>query len=159
MLIISDTSPITNLIQINQLELLEKLFDEVVIPNAVFQELAVYEKQAKLLLNCNWIVVKTVKNITKVQELTEILDLGEAEAIVLAKECKADLLIIDERHGRYVAKENDLEIIGLLGILVRAKQEGLLLNLKPHLDKLVNEIGFRVSKKLYQLILKSVNEI
>ena len=159
MLIVSDTSPITNLIQIEQLDLLRKLFARIVIPKKVFEELSDYEGQAKVIKDNEWILVRSVSNQEAVKTLSRHLDLGEAEAIVLAKELKVKLLIMDERKGRNEAEKQGLEIIGLLGVLVRGKQEGHLDTLRPILDILTEDIGFRVSKKLYDLILKSVGEL
>lgn len=85
------------------------------------------------------------------------LDLGESEAIVLANNIDADLIIIDERKARRIAKDIGLNVTGTLGILVDAKQRGLVKELKPLLDKLIkNEI--RISKILYQDILELANE-
>jgi len=85
------------------------------------------------------------------------LGLGESEAIVLANSIGADLVIIDERKAREIAKDIGLNVTRTLGILVGAKQRGLARELKPLLDNLVkNEI--RISKKLYQDILELVNE-
>lgn len=91
-------------------------------------------------------------------KLLKTLDPGEAEAIVLAIELKADALLIDEKKGRKIAQEHGIIITGLLGILVDAKEEKLLRNVKPVLDKLVFEIGFRISPGLYQDILKKIKE-
>ena len=158
MLIVSDTYPITNLIQIDQLDLLKHLFGQVIIPEKVYEELCVYEAQKKEIENRDWLLVKSVTNKKAVKELEKHLDAGEAEAVVLAKELNADLLIIDERKGRKTAAEYGLKIIGLLGVLVSGKKKGYLVELKPILDKLIEDIGFRVSEKLYKRILKEVNE-
>ena len=158
MLIVSDTSPITNLIQIGQLDILEQVFTQIIIPEKVYEELSVYEKQREEIENRNWILVKPVINQAEVKMLEKQLDLGEAQAIVLAKELNADLLIIDERKGRKAAEEYGLKIIGLLGVLIQAKKKGYLNELKPILDKLIGDIGFRVSKNLYDRILKEVSE-
>ncbi|MEM9831031.1 MAG: DUF3368 domain-containing protein [Bacteroidota bacterium] len=158
MLIVSDTSPITNLIQIGQLGLLRKLFVQVVVPEQVFKELTIYEGQADILQKNNWIALKTVADQDAVSALSVKLDAGEAEAIILAKELGARLLIIDERKGRSEATKQGLEIIGLLGVLVKGKQAGHLEKIQPLLDQLINQVGFRVSPSLYQLILESVQE-
>jgi len=158
MLIVSDTSPITNLIQIGQLDLLEQLFKQIIIPEKVFEELCVYEEQKEEIEGRDWLLIKTVENKDAVKELEEHLDAGEAEAVILAKELNADLLIIDERKGRKTAEKYGLRIIGLLGVLVSGKKKGYIKELKPILDKLIEEIGFRVSNKLYKRILKEVNE-
>lgn len=158
MLVISDTSTVTNLIQIGKLDLLEKLFGEVLIPQKVYEELSDYENQKVQLDSCDWILVKTVSDRRAVAELREILDAGEAEAIILAQESKADFLIIDERKGRKVAEERGLRIIGLLGVLTRAKKAGHISRLKPLLDILIEDIGFRISRNLYDRILRNVGE-
>jgi len=158
MLIVSDTSPITNLIQIGQLEILKQLFGQIVIPHKVFIELSTYENHSKQLLNKKWITVAAAQNIQLINELKKNLDAGEAEAIALAKELNADLLIIDERKGRKSAEEHGLNIVGLLGVLVQAKKLEYLTLLKPILDQLSNEVGFRVSKELYDRILELGDE-
>ena len=158
MLIISDTSPITNLISINKLDLLKLLYNKVVIPQKVQDELLNYENQKKEIDKRDWIIVKKVYDFSQVKRLEQELDAGEAEAIVLAKELNADVLIINERKGRKIAEENGLKIIGLLGVLIKAKQMKYIKALKPLLDELVDNVGFRVSKKLYHRILKEIDE-
>ena len=108
MLIICDTSPITNLIQLSQLDLLHRLFGEIIIPDKVFEELAIYENQGSEITARSWISVKAVKDRAAVKALENQLDPGEAEAIILAKEMRADLLIVDERKGRKIAKAHGL---------------------------------------------------
>jgi uncharacterized protein len=93
-----------------------------------------------------------------VEQLLGDLDPGEAEAIALAIEQQADLLVIDERKGREVAKRHQLPIIGLLGILTIAKRRGLIPAVKPLVDRLVEEADFYVSEKLLATVLASVQE-
>ena len=131
MLIISDTSPITNLIQIGELELLKKLFTEIIIPKKVYEELANYEGQKEEIDKRKWIISKEVADKNAIRQMNKLLDPGEAEAIILAKELNADFLIIDERKGRQIAEDYGLRIIGVLGVLVRGKQKGHILYLKP----------------------------
>lgn len=159
MIVICDTSPITNLIQIGYLELLNKLYGKVLIPEGVYYELSEYEYHGRILEEKDWIVVRKVIDRKEVETLLDYLDLGECEAIVLAKESSADLLIMDERKGRNIAKEQGLEIIGLLGVLVKGRRRGYFEKLKPILDELIDEVGFRVSRNLYQKILESVGEL
>lgn len=158
MLIISDTSPLTNLIRINELDLLKLLYTEVVIPEKVQDELLNYENQKDEIDKRDWIIVKKVSNSDEVKKLEVELDTEEAEAIVLAKELEADLIIIDERKGRKIAEENGLKIIGLLGVLIQAKRMGYVKELKSLLNELIDNVGFRVSQELYNRILKEVNE-
>ena len=77
---------------------------------------------------------------------------------MLAIELNPDYLIIDELLGREMAKAYNIEVIGLLGILVLSKEEGLIESVSQHLTILKNEIGFRISDKLYDIILKKANE-
>ena len=158
MIIISDTSPITNLIQLDKLDLLQSLFSDIIIPNEVYEELVVYENHRIMLESIDWITVISVSDTEKVELLKQELDAGEAEAIVLAKELNCDFLLIDERKGREIAQSQNIKITGLLGILIQAKRRGFIPLLRPLLEKLVNGIGFRVNRNLFEHILREVNE-
>ena len=108
MIVVSDTTPLISLLKINQLDLLEKLFGEVLIPEAVFNELTVDERfqlEAKVIRQKEFIAVKPVNNLESVSILKRAtgLDQGESEAIILTDELKADLLLMDEAKGRTVS--------------------------------------------------------
>lgn len=158
MIIVCDTSPITNLIRIDRLHLLEALYGQIIIPPAVYRELIRYERQGSLIAAQDWITTRSVSDESAVVALREILDPGEAEAIVLAEELGADALIIDERKGRSLARQQGLRIIGLLGVLVAAKNSELIETVKPIMDQLIEAANFRISTKLYQQILIKVDE-
>ena len=106
----------------------------------------------------SWIRTINIESVGLVQKLSEDLDLGEAEAISLALEVKADFLIMDELKGRKFAKEYGLRIIGILGILILAKDQNLILEVRPIMDVLRNDVGFRMSDKIYQFVLQQVGE-
>ncbi len=162
MIIVSDTSPINNLAAINHLHLLNQLYGTVFIPEAVYRELTdpnfpvagVTEVQT-----FDWIQTRAVSDRTLVEVLNNELDIGEAEAIALAVEIQADQVLIDERRGRLVASRLSLRHMGILGILVEAKSQGLIGGVKPLLDALLNEAGFWVAEPLYNSVLQLVNEI
>jgi uncharacterized protein len=100
-----------------------------------------------------------VSDRTLVEALSNELDIGEAEAIALAVEMQADQVLIDERRGRLVASRLNLSYTGTLGILVEAKSQGLIAEVKPLLDALINEAGFWIAEPLYNSVLQLVNEV
>jgi uncharacterized protein len=162
-IIISDTSVITNLAAIQNLNLLYQLYDRVTIPEAVYRELAEIDPPVPGTLEVQtvpWIEIRQVGNSEVVERLRveAKLDLGESEAIALALELHADLLLIDERRGRAEANRLGVRITGLLGILVEAKQKKLIVAVKPLMDALIATSDFRVSSALYNQILDRVNE-
>lgn len=160
MIVVSDTSPIINLAAIGKLDLLHVLYGEVFIPNAVYREIASFADQpgASEVQTLNWIARRTCEREDLVRALRGELDEGEAEAIALAVEMQADLLLIDERAGRRAATRLGLERIGLLGVLLEAKQQGHLNALAPLLDALRQEAGFWISESLRHRVLELAGE-
>lgn len=159
-IIVSDSTCIGYLIRVNCLNLLQIIYGEIIIPDAVFNEILKLENLGYPLTefkNADWIKVNTANNFSNVKEYMHILDKGELEAISIAIELKADLLIIDEKNGRTVATIIGFNITGLVGILITAKNEGLILSIKDMLDKVIL-LGCRISGKLYNIALKSCNE-
>ncbi|PSB34428.1 DUF3368 domain-containing protein [Stenomitos frigidus] len=161
MSVVSNTSPITNLAGIGQLDLLHQFYDTITIPQAVYNEMATIGRAVPGALEVQtlpWITVQPVKDQNQVEALRAVLDPGKAEAIVLALELNASLLIIDERPGRSIARQNSILIIGVLGVLLEAKQQGLIASVQPLVDRLINELEFRVSKRLYETVLQTTGE-
>lgn len=161
MIVVSNTSPITNLAAISQLTLLQQLYGTIVIPQAVYDEMAgvgrvvagSVEVQTK-----SWIQAQRVANNTLVTALQLELDGGEAEAIALAIELKADLLLLDERRGRTVASRFGLKFTGILGVLIEAKHKGVISAVKPVVDSLILTAGFWITDSLYQRVLEIAGE-
>jgi predicted nucleic acid-binding protein len=158
MLVVSDTSPITNLLQVGRLNLLQYTFGQVVMPQTVYDELCELPHQKLAIDGETWLTVQSSHQLDFVAMLKEELDAGEAEAIALALEIKADYLIIDERKGRNKAEALGLRIVGLLGVLVQAKQAGHLMAVEPVLNELRNEAGFRIHPMLHRRILEIAGE-
>jgi predicted nucleic acid-binding protein len=153
MIVVSDTSPLTALLTVGQADLLPKLFTEVAIPGAVEME----------LLRCHsplpaWLRVLRVKDAAKVKNYSQLVDAGEAEAIALAEEIKADRLLMDERKGRRLAREHGLAVVGLLGVVLLAKQSRLIPSARALLDRLDHEAGVYLGDNLKTDALKSVGE-
>lgn len=105
-----------------------------------------------------WIQTQQVVDRTLVTELQTELDEGESEAIAIAIELIADRLLIDDYAGRIVASRLGLNITGLLGVLLVAKRRGLILSVKPVIDDLIAQAGFRISRHLYAHVLQKAAE-
>lgn len=159
-IVVSDTTAITHLAKIGALNLLQKLYFQILIPEAVFSELSQVRRSqpgAMQVLNSSWIKVVKIKNKSVVEKLTKHLDLGESEAIALSLELQSDVLIIDEVAGRNIAKKLGRNIVGMVGVLLEAKKKGYIDSVKPYLDKL-RRTGFRLSEEIYQLALSLSQE-
>lgn len=153
MIVVSDTSPLTALLTVGQADLLPKLFHEVVIPQAVETELRRSHSSLPV-----WLKVLPVHDLAKAKTYSLVVDQGEAEAIALAEEIKADRLLIDERKGRRLAREHGLPVVGLLGVVLLAKQTKLIPSARKLLDALDREAGVYLGDDLKETALKSVGE-
>ena len=159
MVIVSDASPIIALAVCNKLDLLDKLFDRVCVPQAVFNELSIPDKpKADYIIEWAKDKVIPAKNTAAITALSMNLDLGESEAISLYWETSADFLLIDEKRGRIIAHRNGIKTIGTIGILLSSKQKGFIVSVEPFLDILVHN-GFRISDIFYQQILERAGEL
>ncbi|MDA0266257.1 MAG: DUF3368 domain-containing protein [Cyanobacteria bacterium] len=161
MIIVSDTSPINNLAAIQALDLLRELYGTVVIPEAVYHELTDPDFPVAGSIEVQtleWIQCQAVTNSAMIEALSNDLDPGEAEAIALAIEIKADQVLIDERRGRLIAARLNLNCTGVLGVLVEAKAQGLIPAVKPLLDALIDQAGFWIAQPLYDRVLRFAEE-
>jgi predicted nucleic acid-binding protein len=139
MIVFSNTSPIMNLAVVGQADLLQQLYGKVMIPEAARQELVALRLDDPVgrLADASWIETRNVADRNLVESLLSELHPGEAEAIALAIQMKADLLLVDERRGRSVASRLNLKVMGLLGLLIEAKRKGLIEAVRPILDDLI----------------------
>ena len=164
MIVISDTTPIVSLLKIDKLELLRDLFEEVVVPEAVYDELTsndVFAEEAKAIASCPYLLKKIVENkeAVSVLQLATGLHLGESEALVLANALHADLVLLDERPGREVAQNMDLDFTGTIGILSTAFRKGLLASdeVEGCIDAL-KQSGRHISEALYRQLIATVGQ-
>jgi predicted nucleic acid-binding protein len=153
MIVVSDTSPITTLMQIGRVDLLRTLYGEVLIPEAVRDELLAAHHSLPRFCECVPAADRKAVNL-----LLAELDPGEAEAIVLAKE-KHAVLLIDEIEGRDVAAREGLRFIGLLGVLIQAKNGGLIPLVRDALTEIENGTTFFISQEMKNLALKRAGEL
>jgi predicted nucleic acid-binding protein len=161
MKIVSNTSPLINLAMIGELELIQKLYNTIYIPQAVFDEIVIQGKGqagAKQIKNSSWIIDHPIDNTLLTKSLSLQLDKGEAEAIALSIELFANLILLDEKRGRAIATQFNLRPLGILGILIHAKKMGLIPLIKPLIDRLRNHAGFWIDNQLYQYVLTSADE-
>lgn len=161
MRIVSNTSPISNLAKVGQLDLVRQIYGQILIPVAVYDEL-LDERAGETVItavrSATWLEVQPVQNQELVSELRNRINVGEAEAIVLAIEAKATRLLIDERLGRQSAIALGLKVTGVLGILLIAKQQNSIASVKPLMDDLITRASFRIGSQLYSEVLKAANE-
>ena len=162
MIVVSDTSCLSALIQTGQTELLPQLFGEVIIPEPVFRELQAlsdFGVDVSLLSAAPWLKIMKATPNALLSGLLTNLDEGESHAIALSIELSAELLIIDERKGRKMAESLHLTYTGLGGVLLRAKALGLIPHVKEMLDRIEKEAGFFLSTNARAVILKAAGEV
>jgi len=152
MSIVSNASALINLARIGKLDLLRKLYGELIVPEAVWQGSGGARGQGS--------GGESPPHPSTSAPLHggQDLDAGEAEAIALALETEAELLLMDEHLGRETARHLGLRYTGLIGALIEAKHKGLIRAVKPHLDALRDVAGFRVSDALYRRVLQDEGE-
>lgn len=161
MTVVSNAGPLIALVRVEKTTLLPQLYGDVIVSPAVRQEVIGKDKErkgAETLASAEWLHTVPVSNRTGVLLLRERLDAGESEAIVLALELGADLLLIDEAPGRKTADARGIPLTGTLGILLFAKEERLIDEVAPILDQLV-DAGFRIGEDLYQEVLRLAGEL
>jgi uncharacterized protein len=153
MIVVSDTSALTALLQVNRIELLVQIYEEVFIPQAVRDELLRTHPVLPAFLQC-----RPVADTAQVARISTELDRGESEAIVLAKELRADDLLIDEARGREVARREGVHVIGLLGVLLEAKGRRLISSVRELTAELERRAGFFVSENVRETIFRAAGE-
>jgi len=162
MLVVSNTSPISNLAVVDRLEFLQRRYGIVRIPVAVANELAALSHPAgaqriQSALADGWLVVEPLANPSS-PKLPWPLDPGERAAIALACQCKADVLLMDEKRGREAARQSGLVVAGLLGELIHAKLAGWIPNVQDEIQRLRLDAGFFVDVTMEKFILSQVGE-
>ena len=160
MLVASNTSPISNLAIIGRLSILRS---QIWIPGAVQSELGQLSHRAALkeiqqAIQDGWIKPRALREDKIARLLAAALDPGEAEAIALALELSADLILLDERDGRSAAERAGLRVTGVLGVLLRAKNDGQIELLRAEVEALRTRARFFLSARLQEAVLGIAGE-
>ena len=160
--IVADTGPLIALARVGRLDLLRRLYRQVVIPPAVHGELAIGSGRPgatalAAALAAGWISAQPAADHRAVLELGQDLDLGEAEAIALAEQLEARFLLIDEAAGRRIARRRGVPVTGVAGVLLSAKASGAVAAVGPIIEELSNA-GYRLSSRLVSAVLQRAGE-
>ncbi len=158
LLIVSNSSVIIALARICRLDLLERLFGRILVPEAVWREITVEGKPgSEKILRARFIHVERVRSGRLASLLKEFVDDGEAEAIALTLDISANILLVDDRDARDLAKKLGLQVMGTLGVLALAKYRGLIQEVKLIIDELVGS-GFWISSRILKEFLRELGE-
>ena len=158
--VISNSSPLQYLYQADVLDLLPALFGQVCVPEAVVAELEEGRRRSvplPTLADLSWLQVRTVRNRTLLPLVTHLGD-GEKEVLALGRELSDALLLLDDRDARRHAHALELEICGTLGVLLLAKERGILDAVRPVLDRL-QALRFRLDARTHQSVLELAGEV
>jgi len=153
-MIIGDSSALVALSIMDRLDLLESIFGKVYVPQAVYDEVTISHKPQSLKLK-NYLKDKIATvdlNITQMG-----LGQGELEAIALYKHLNSDFLLIDDRRAKKFAQLNSVNVIGSLGVMILAKERGLITLIRDDVEKLISSDVF-ISENLINRVLASVGE-
>jgi len=159
-IIVSDTTPLSELAKVGQLNLLRDIFGKVIIPIEVYNEVTTGTHPAvNLVKSANWIEIIAINNVEQLSNLKKATNLGAGEcaAMILAEELSSDQLLMDDLDARRVALSRNLKIIGTIGILLVAKQQGLIPTIKDVLDGLITQ-GKHINSRLYEEALLAAQE-
>ena len=160
MRVVCNTSPLILLAKIGRLDLLAQLYEEVIIPASVMDEVGAKPgkkvEEIRALLKNQKLQLRNAMKQT-LEELPEDLGVGEQEAIALALETKADLVILDDKQGRRIARERGLSVTGTVGVLVEARDRKVIPSVRQELDRLI-EAGMWIDEVFYHRILQEFGE-
>lgn len=162
--VVCDASPLVYLSRLGQFDLLRRLYEAVLIPPAVWQEVGIggegrlESENLKLAISSGWIKVEPPKDgAQSIAAFPKDMGRGEREAIILAHEKRA-VLVTDDALGRAAGEALGLEVTGTIGVLIRAKRHSHLASVRPFLDRLKGETNFRMSQAVYGEALRLAEE-
>jgi predicted nucleic acid-binding protein len=161
MIVVSNTSPLTNLAAIGQFDLLRLVFGQIHVPARVREELNAEGTAwpgSREVAGAEWVVRHEADESHIYRDLCADLGVGEASSIALGLRLNADLVLLDEKEGRHRARLLGLRPMGVCGILLAAKSQGHISAVRPHLDALRTQAGFRLHQSVYESVLALASE-
>ncbi len=156
---VADSGPLIGLTRIGQLELLPRMFSEIIAPPEIWHEVTVKGRGlpgAYEISQVKWIKIKGPSS-QLVQPLSILVDAGEAQAIALAQTTPDCIILLDDARARKIAARLNIKQIGTIGLLLRAKHIGLLDKIKPHIEALI-ENGIYIRQQLIDAVLHEAGE-
>ena len=155
--VIVNSTPIIGLADIGQLDLLRQVYDQITIPQAVYDEIITALVKGQVDENRNWIIIEKIQDKSQKRMYRAKLHAGEVEVMILAQEQNADLVILDEKTEKKTAKYLGLNVTGTLGVLLRAKREGHIEAIAPLMDALSKD-HFFIDEKVRGMVLRQAGE-
>ena len=164
LLVVSDTSPLSNLAMLGWLDWLKTRFGKVLLPPGVAAELGELKHEfggraLRQALDEGWLEIKELLDPQGVEALPAWIHRGEKEAILLAEDVCADYLLMDDSDGRKVANQRGLNVVGVMGVLLWAKQASLLPSVSDAVSRLRTECGFFISPRFEAEVLRLAGEL
>ena len=160
-MIVSNTTPLSNFLHLDRLDIVTSLFPCIHIPSAVNDEIETFFAHHggwQRLIRQEFIVVHSIRPNLLLTQLLNLLHRGEAEAIALCLLQQARLCLMDDKDARAYAMQNNIPLSGTLGILVEAKKQQIIPAVKPLLDELRNRHYFWISISMYNKMLELCDE-
>lgn len=158
--VIVNSTPLIILSNAQSLSVLKSVYNEITIPKAVFDEVTAKEDSAcnELRDNLDWIHIENISNEASKRMYQAKLHAGEVEVMILAQETNAELVILDDNAAKKTAKFLGLTVTGTLGVLLKAKNLGIIPSIKPIIDR-IRDNGFFITDDIYNLVLNKAGEI
>ena len=154
--VLANTTPLIALANIDKLELLRRLYDTIIVPQAVMDEI-LQEPAKHRVHGCSWIKVEDIHDLSQRDFFRSRLHAGEVDVIILAREQAADLVIMDDNAAKKTAKFFGIDVTGTLGILLKAKKEGHLKKVEPIMNELIRD-GLYISDTVKAYVLDAAGE-
>ena len=157
--VIVNSTPLIVLFGIGYLDILQKLYQEIIIPSAVYQEVTAVDDHTciQAMTENTWIHVESIQDDTEKKMYKAKLHAGEVEVMILAQEQKADLVIIDDDAAKKTAKYLGLTVTGTLGVLLKAKHQGIIESVRPLMTQMKRN-GFYINSQLESMVLERAGE-